>query len=94
MLKKRKTLFGRKKGILETLTAKDSQIGKSLLNLSPDEELKALEIFKQLITISDSHKSEKIYQPIEKIIELMQNTSQMLKNEVFVQLIKQQNVKN
>ena len=56
-LRKRKTLFGRKKDPLETLTAKDGPMSKSLILLSETEESKALEVFKLLLAAGDSHKT-------------------------------------
>ena len=41
-LRKRRTLFGRKKDTSETLRGKDTPISKSLLRLSNTEEKKAL----------------------------------------------------
>lgn len=93
-LRVRTTLFGRKKSCEETLIAKDSPITKSLILLSPEEEKKAVECFKLTLRLSEEQKIERVFKLVEQILEILQETSQTLKNEIFTQFLKQQNTKS
>ena len=74
--------------------AKDSPITKSLILLSPEEEKRSIECFKLILRLSEEQRIEKVFKLVEQIIELLQDTSQTLKNEVFTQFLKQQNTKS
>lgn len=94
MLRVRKTFFGKQKSSSETLVAKDSPITKSLMLLSPDEEKKSIDCFKLILRLSEEQRIERVFKLVEQIIELLQDSTQLLKNEIFTQFIKQQNTKS
>ena len=57
--------------------------------MSEVDEDKALKVFKVIIRIGEEVKLDNVFRLIENMITLCQSTSQQLKNEVFLQLIKQ-----
>lgn len=58
----------------------------------PEEDSeRALKVFKVIIRIGEETKLDNVFKLIENMVALCQTSTQELKNEVFLQLIKQTN---
>ena len=75
----------------EVLIAKNRPLSKTLTLMEDEDEERALKVFKVLIRIGEEAKLDNVFRLIENMIALCQSTSQELKNEIFLQLVKQSN---
>jgi hypothetical protein len=91
VLRKRTSFFGISKDYSEVLAAKNRPLTKTLTLMEDEDEERALKVFKVLIRIGEEAKLDNVFRLIENMIALCQSTSQELKNEVFLQLLKQSN---
>ena len=79
------------KDYTDVLVAKDRAMTKTLTLMAEDDEERALKVFKVIVRIGEESKLDNVFRLIENMVALCQTTSQELKNEVFLQLIKQTN---
>ena len=91
VLRKRTNFIGMSKNEEEILVAKNRALSKSLTILNESEEQEALKIFKFLIKIGEETKLDKVFKLIEDMMNQLQGTSMHVKNEVFLEIIKQTN---
>lgn len=75
----------------DVLVAKNRAMTKTLTLMDEADEEKALKVFKVIVRIGEEAKLDNVFRLIENMIALCQSTSQELKNQVFLQLIKQSN---
>lgn len=79
------------KDFRDVLVAKNRPLSKTLTLMDEADEEKALKVFKVIVRIGEQAKLDNVFRLIENMITLCQSTSQQLKNEVFLQLLKQSN---
>ncbi len=89
VLRKRTTFLGMSKDFTDVLVAKNRPMTKTLTLMTEEDEERALKVFKVIVRIGEEAKLDNVFRLIENLIALCQSTSQELKNEVFLQLIKQ-----
>jgi hypothetical protein len=89
VLRKRTTFIGLSKDYKDVLVAKNRPLNKTLTLMNDFDEDKALKVFKVIVRIGEEAKLDNVFRLIENMISLCQSTSQELKNEVFLQLVKQ-----
>ncbi|CAM6000775.1 unnamed protein product [Sphagnum balticum] len=88
---RKRTFLGMQKSYKDVLVAKTRPLNKTLTLMTEAEEDKAIKVFKVIVRIGEEAKLDNVFKLIESMIALCQSTTQELKNEIFLQLIKQSN---